>query len=352
MKISIGILSGGKNKRMGSNKAFLKIKGKTFVETIVDNMRDYDEIILSVKNKEDYSFLEDVKFTEDTYENKGPISGIYEVLKKSKNDWVFVSGVDMPFINKDMVEYLSLFATDEYDAIVIKEQKQPHPICAMYNKRLIPHIENLIKEDKLKIFDIINTVNTKYVPIELSCVNPKVLQNINTVDEYKSIKDIPIVSFCGIKNSGKTTYIKNLIRELNKLGIRTGVLKHDGHDFEIDHEDTDTFSFRKSGASEVAIFSHSKFAFISYNEIINEKRILNMFTDVDIIIIEGMKGSDYPKYEIIRSEHHTDLICNRKNLLGVVIDNMDIEFKGYEKFDFYNPRNMAINLQRYIDDYK
>ncbi|NMB09474.1 MAG: molybdopterin-guanine dinucleotide biosynthesis protein B [Tissierellia bacterium] len=352
MKISIGILSGGKNKRMGSNKAFLKIKGKTFVETIVDNMKDYDEIILSVKNKEDYSFLENVKFTQDTYKDKGPISGIYEILKKSRNEWVFISGVDMPFINKDMVEYLSLFVNDDYDAIVIKEQKQPHPICAMYNKRLIPHIEKLIKEDRLKIFDVINTVNTKYVPIELSCINPKALKNINTVEEYKSIKDIPIVSFCGIKNSGKTTYIQKLIKELNKLGIRTGVLKHDGHDFEIDHEDTDTFNFRKSGANEVAIFSHSKFAFISYNEIIDEKKILDMFTDVDIIIIEGMKGSDYPKFEIIRSEHHTDLICNKKNLLGVVIDDMNIEIEDYEKFDFYDTKNMAINLQQYIENYK
>lgn len=351
MNVSVGILSGGQNKRMGTNKAFLKLKGKTFIETLIENLDNYDEKIISVKNIEDYNFLDNVEFVTDSLKGKGPIVGIYEVLKKSTNDWVFVCGVDMPFINNNMVEYLSLFANDNYDAIVIKEQKQPHPICAMYNKRIIPHIENLIENNKLKIFDIVNTVNTKYVPIELSCVNPNILRNINTPEEYKSIKEIPIVSFCGIKNSGKTTYIKELIKKLNKLGIRTGILKHDGHDFDIDHPETDTFMFRESGASEVAIFSHSKYAFISYNEINTEKHILDMFENVDLIIIEGMKGSNYPKFEIIRSEDHTDLICNKTNLLGVVSDNMEIDFSDYDKYDFYKPEDMALYLEKYIREY-
>ena len=41
------ILAGGKSSRMGSNKAFLKLKGKTFIERQIDLLREmFDEIFI------------------------------------------------------------------------------------------------------------------------------------------------------------------------------------------------------------------------------------------------------------------------------------------------------------------
>ncbi|MGE7056517.1 molybdopterin-guanine dinucleotide biosynthesis protein B, partial [Paenibacillus glucanolyticus] len=45
-----------------------------------------------------------------------------------------------------------------------------------------------------------------------------------------------IVQLCGYKNSGKTTLITALIPQLKQHGIRTAVIKHDAHGFDMEHE--------------------------------------------------------------------------------------------------------------------
>ena len=48
--------------------------------------------------------------------------------------------------------------------------------------------------------------------------------------------NIPIMAFAGYSGSGKTTLLEKLIREIKSRGVRLAVIKHDGHQFEIDHE--------------------------------------------------------------------------------------------------------------------
>ena len=50
-----------------------------------------------------------------------------------------------------------------------------------------------------------------------------------------------VIVICGIKNSGKTTLIRNLIPKLNALGYKVATIKHDGHEFESDVPGTDSY---------------------------------------------------------------------------------------------------------------
>ena len=70
------------------------------------------------------------------------------------------------------------------------------------------------------------------------------------------VKKEPFVAvICGVKNSGKTTLITRLVRLLSEKGIRTAVIKHDGHDFECDIPGTDSYRIREAGAYGTAVFS-------------------------------------------------------------------------------------------------
>ncbi|HHG75070.1 MAG TPA: molybdopterin-guanine dinucleotide biosynthesis protein MobB, partial [Persephonella sp.] len=40
-------------------------------------------------------------------------------------------------------------------------------------------------------------------------------------------KNIPVISIVGVHNSGKTTFIENLIRILSEKGYKIGAVKHD-----------------------------------------------------------------------------------------------------------------------------
>ena len=68
-------------------------------------------------------------------------------------------------------------------------------------------------------------------------------------------KEQKILCICGIKNSGKTSYIEKLLKEIKSHGKSAAVIKHDGHDFEGDRPGTDTYRYHQAGAAATAIFS-------------------------------------------------------------------------------------------------
>jgi len=95
-----------------------------------------------------------------------------------------------------------------------------------------------------------------------------------------------------------------------------GVLKHDAHKFEIDKEGKDSFRFSKAGADNVVVSSCDKLAMIQKIEKeVPMDEILQLFKNVDIIIIEGYKNDDrrYPKIEVHRKGVDSSLLCENIN---------------------------------------
>ena len=66
------------------------------------------------------------------------------------------------------------------------------------------------------------------------------------------------IAVCGQKNSGKTTLIERMIRELSERGLKTAVIKHDGHEFTCDIPGTDSDRFMQAGAAGTAVYSSSQ----------------------------------------------------------------------------------------------
>lgn len=100
----------------------------------------------------------------------------------------------------------------------------------------------------------------------------------------------------GYKNTGKTTLIERLIPVLAQRGYKVAVIKHDGHDFECDVPGTDSYRHREAGACGTAVFSSRRFFISREYDGADEKMIASAFPDADVILIEGLKGSQYPKY--------------------------------------------------------
>ena len=73
---------------------------------------------------------------------------------------------------------------------------------------------------------------------------------------------IPVIGFAAYSGTGKTTVLEKLIRELTARGLRVGTVKHDGHDFEIDHPGKDSYRHIQAGAQTTVITSPEKTAVI------------------------------------------------------------------------------------------
>src|SRR5436853_7093327 len=74
---------------------------------------------------------------------------------------------------------------------------------------------------------------------------------------------VPIVSFVGRSNSGKTTLIERLIPELVVAGHRVATIKHAGHGFDLDTEGKDSWRHKRAGASTVIVVSKGSLAMFS-----------------------------------------------------------------------------------------
>lgn len=177
------ILSGGKNTRMnGKTKAFLSLDGYRFIDNILLASSDYKEKIISCNDISKYLEFTDVKLVVDKFKEIGPIGGIYSALKEVTLDEALIVAGDMPFLNKEILNFLGNYKFNE-DVLVPVTNGKVQPLCSIYKKRVLETILKMIEEKDYKLKNLLNRLNVKYVDIE----NGESFSNINTVYEYEKI---------------------------------------------------------------------------------------------------------------------------------------------------------------------
>lgn len=183
------ILVGGKSRRMGANKAFLTLKGKTFLERQIDILTGiFDNVIISANLPQEYEIF-NIPVIVDIYPEKGPLGGIYTGLINSKSFYTFILACDMPFVEKDLITHLVNYTkSEEYDVVIPRNGKQLEPLHAIYSTNCIAPIKNQIENDNLRIVDFFSQVKVKEVDISnfiSSNKHKKSLINLNTLEDYK-----------------------------------------------------------------------------------------------------------------------------------------------------------------------
>lgn len=129
-----------------------------------------------------------------------------------------------------------------------------------------------------------------------------------------------IIAVCGVKNSGKTTLLAKIVEEFTKRGLKIAVIKHDGHDFSCDIPGTDSFLLKEAGAYGTAVFSDSRVFIHKTGAGDNESDLIAMFPEADIIFLEGLKDTAFPKIEIIREGISKYPVSNREGRFLIVTD--------------------------------
>ncbi len=136
---------------------------------------------------------------------------------------------------------------------------------------------------------------------------------------------IPILSFIGKSNSGKTTFIERLIPELNQKGFRIVTAKHDrSHGFDFDKKGKDSWRHKEAGAETAILSSPGMLALVrELKEEVSLREIaLRYAGDADILIAEGFKDGDQKKIEITTELNEENLFCKKyQNVVAVISDN-------------------------------
>lgn len=156
-----------------------------------------------------------------------------------------------------------------------------------------------------------------------------------------------VVAVCGIKNAGKTTLVTKIIRELTKLGYKVAAVKHDGHDFCPDVPGTDSFRMHEAGAYGTAVFSSKRFMVHKVTDHIEEQKLMELFPESDVILLEGFKHTTYPKLEIIRNGIAEESIAKKEGLMAIVTDIPGFANERYPILDL----NKTDEIVKFIIEY-
>jgi molybdopterin-guanine dinucleotide biosynthesis protein A len=187
-KITGIILCGGKSRRMGNNKAFLKLNGKYIVSHVFEVLSALcKEIIISTNTKE-LAFLKG-DLVADEFQNIGPIAGIYSALKHSKTEKNIILSCDTPFINTDILEYL-LKNSENFDVVLPVFEDFLQPLTGIFNKTIIPIIENEITKGNYippRIFEKTN-LNKLKIDKNIKGWHKHLFFNVNSPEDYEKAK--------------------------------------------------------------------------------------------------------------------------------------------------------------------
>lgn len=150
---------------------------------------------------------------------------------------------------------------------------------------------------------------------------------------------IPIVSIVGKSDTGKTTLLEKVVRELKSRGYAIATIKHDAHSFEIDHPGKDSWRHKQAGAALTVLSSPTKLALVAdadHDQSLTEIRE-KYIHGVDLVITEGYKRESHPKIEVFRRELRRELLCTDDEHLIAIAGDPPTAPKGIPLFDLNDP---------------
>lgn len=184
------VLAGGQSRRLGTDKALLRIDGQTLLATTVERLYLMCDEVIIVTNTPQVHSHPLARSVVDAFPGKGSLGGIYSGLAAAKNTYSLVVACDMPFLNTSLLLYFSALA-EYYDVVIPRFQDSLEPLHAIYSKACLPHIKALLDQNILRIIDLFSRVRTRYVEEhEWAIIDPERLSffNINTPQDLEKAR--------------------------------------------------------------------------------------------------------------------------------------------------------------------
>ncbi|MGE5172741.1 MAG: molybdenum cofactor guanylyltransferase [Betaproteobacteria bacterium] len=181
------VLSGGENKRMGTDKAFLKVAGMPIIEHVLRSLNNVFQNIIIVTNAPERYTAYGVRVVSDVFDKRCPLTGVYSGLLRSSEEYNFVVACDMPFLNSRLMAYMAGLA-EGHDIVVPVINGRFEPLHAVYSRGLIPIIEDHIRRDRRKIQELYGQLRVRWVTEqEIDRFDPArtSFKNLNTPEEYE-----------------------------------------------------------------------------------------------------------------------------------------------------------------------
>jgi molybdenum cofactor guanylyltransferase len=155
--IAGSILAGGQSRRMGEDKAFLTLAGKTLIARALERLRpQVAQLILNAHESAlDLDTFGLPVVTDRGPDHQGPLAGILASLRWAEGagiPWIATVAVDTPFFPKDLAERLAAAAQGKTMAAASSGGRL-HPVFGLWKAELAGALEQQIGQGLRSVHD-------------------------------------------------------------------------------------------------------------------------------------------------------------------------------------------------------
>ena len=177
------ILAGGKSSRMGKDKGLINYNGIAIVEHIIGQIKPLVNKLVIVSNNIEYEKF-GFEVINDLMKGIGPAGGIYTALRHTDLELNFIVSCDMPYINKDGVQYI--IQNSIHSQITVPEKDGiTEPLVGVYSKDCLNKWTQLIQQRKIKLQEMI-----LHFKLNIINVNDNILFDNNFFMNINTKKDL------------------------------------------------------------------------------------------------------------------------------------------------------------------
>lgn len=187
------VLAGGLSRRMGTNKAFLPLGGKTMLGWASDALFAVSKTVRVVGDVPLGST--ELTVVPDRTRNKtdrGAIVGLLTALLDARHDQVAILACDLPFVTGELMRQLAAIAseTPKADCVIPRQSDgRLQPLCGIYRKhRCAGIVDSIYNDGEWRLQHVMSCLNTRTVEFRSFSDlpgSPHFFFNVNTGDDFQ-----------------------------------------------------------------------------------------------------------------------------------------------------------------------
>ena len=178
------ILSGGLSTRMGEDKRLINYHGISQEQYLFYLLKTYcSEVYVSINRNQntDLPHIFDLDLS-----IKSPIVGIVSAFEKNPETAWLVVACDMPFVNREAIEYLIKHRNPEKFATAFENQEEhfPEPLLTIYEPKIFKKLNDAVSQGKKSPMKVLQRLEVELLEV----FDNEMLVNINTLKQRKENK--------------------------------------------------------------------------------------------------------------------------------------------------------------------
>ena len=165
--ITGAVLVGGRSRRLGRDKATLLLAGRPLAHWVTAAIGPLVDECWLISNQPLQHLELGMPLLIDVLPGRGALGGLLSVMLLAKGSHVLLSACDTPFLQPALLKkMIAQAARGGQDAVVCRSSKGLEPLPGVFSCRLLPHLQEQIQSEDLRLRTLLNSCRTEILPPE------------------------------------------------------------------------------------------------------------------------------------------------------------------------------------------